>query len=343
VPDLPDLPDASDASDESVTGSGPDGPAVADPDGPRVGQSNTAPAAAGPGRGKLAAIAVAVVVVLVVVGLGFVATRKSDTAGRPPKSSGRPPCARVAGTALAQVYRTPRRATHLGARQTSQARQLPPYLPAAARPYIVVTQKNQGRCRLRQPTAPRGFCLPNRGSSTTANAAVPRRCCWRPTASSRCSCRSPQRQHRLVKAADVTQTPHDFHIEVRLSQFNLKAYQGGNVILDVPIAVASNNTPTPGGLYYTTELLKPPEANSPYGTYAYGLSGFSDVYKSFNGGPGQIGIHGTNTPSSIGKASAATSRGTSTSPVLPLSVVRSLTDRPNDRRLTGPTVLVTSW
>lgn len=31
------------------------------------------------------------------------------------------------------------------------------------------------------------------------------------------------------------------------------------------------------------------------------LSGFSEVFESFNGGPGQLGIHGTNDPSSIGR------------------------------------------
>ena len=41
--------------------------------------------------------------------------------------------------------------------------------------------------------------------------------------------------------------------------------------------------------------------NGPYGSYAYGLSGFSNVLTSFGGGDGVIGIHGTNDPSSIGQ------------------------------------------
>jgi lipoprotein-anchoring transpeptidase ErfK/SrfK len=47
--------------------------------------------------------------------------------------------------------------------------------------------------------------------------------------------------------------------------------------------------------------LKPPTPNTVYGTYAYGLSGFSEVLETFNGGPGQLGIHGTNDPASIGQ------------------------------------------
>lgn len=110
----------------------------------------------------------------------------------------------------------------------------------------------------------------------------------------------PNGSSGYVKASDVILSPHDWRIEVRLGEFNLKVYQGDELFLDAPIGVAKNNTPTPGGLYYTTELLQPPDPNGPYGTYAYGLSGFSDVLTSFNGGPGQLGIHGTNTPEAIG-------------------------------------------
>jgi hypothetical protein len=110
----------------------------------------------------------------------------------------------------------------------------------------------------------------------------------------------PNGSSGFVKASDVTLSPHDWRIEVRLGEFNLKVYEGDELFLDAAIGVAKDNTPTPGGLYYTTELLQPPDPNGPYGTYAYGLSGFSDVLTSFNGGPGQLGIHGTNTPEAIG-------------------------------------------
>jgi len=107
----------------------------------------------------------------------------------------------------------------------------------------------------------------------------------------------------FVKENTVKLTPHNFRIEVRLSQFNLKAFDGSRLILDAPIAVATANTPTPGGLFFTTELIQPPPGSA-YGTYAYGLSGHSEVYETFGGGDGQLGIHGTNDPSSIGRAAS---------------------------------------
>lgn len=104
-----------------------------------------------------------------------------------------------------------------------------------------------------------------------------------------------------VKRADVTLATNPYSIEVDLSAFHLKVRKGTDVVMDVEIATAAENTPTPGGLYYTTELVKTPDPNGAYGPYAYGLSGFSDVLQSFNGGPGQLGIHGTNEPQLLGQ------------------------------------------
>lgn len=98
----------------------------------------------------------------------------------------------------------------------------------------------------------------------------------------------------------VTVQAHNFHITVTLADFNIKVFQGDEVILDAPVGVAADNTPSPGGTYFTTSLLQPPDPNSVYGTYAYGLSAFSDVLETFSGGPGQLGIHGTNDDASIG-------------------------------------------
>jgi lipoprotein-anchoring transpeptidase ErfK/SrfK len=53
---------------------------------------------------------------------------------------------------------------------------------------------------------------------------------------------------------------------------------------------------------YLTELLAP--TNQGYGPYAFGVSAFSDAVTSFGGGPGQIGLHGTDDTASIGTAAS---------------------------------------
>ena len=54
------------------------------------------------------------------------------------------------------------------------------------------------------------------------------------------------------------------------------------------------------GTFYLASLLRPPTPDSVYGTYAYGLSGYSNVIRDWRWG-GLIGLHGTNDPSSVGR------------------------------------------
>jgi lipoprotein-anchoring transpeptidase ErfK/SrfK len=103
-----------------------------------------------------------------------------------------------------------------------------------------------------------------------------------------------------IKRSDVKLSQHDWRIVVELSAHRITAYQGANVFLQEPIAVGTQDTPTPGGVYYIKELLKPPNPNTVYGPYAYGLSGFSNVLTTFGGGEGVIGIHGNNDASVLG-------------------------------------------
>lgn len=104
-----------------------------------------------------------------------------------------------------------------------------------------------------------------------------------------------------IRTADVTLSQHDFRIVVELGAHRITVYQGDSVILTEPVGVGRANTPTPGGRFYIKELLRPPDPNTVYGPFAYGLSGFSSVLSTFAGGPGVIGIHGNNDASSLGR------------------------------------------
>lgn len=104
-----------------------------------------------------------------------------------------------------------------------------------------------------------------------------------------------------IRQSDVDLTTHDYRMLIELGAHRLTVWKGEEVIADEPIGVGTGTTPTPGGLYYTTELLIPPPGNNAYGPYAYGLSGYSEVLYKFGEGDGQLGIHGTNDPSSIGR------------------------------------------
>lgn len=111
----------------------------------------------------------------------------------------------------------------------------------------------------------------------------------------------PNGSRGWVRRDDVTVATVSYRIEVGLTEHRIRIYDGDTVIVDEPIGVGKADAPTPGGTYYLKELLQPPDPAGFYGPYAYGLSGFSNVFTTFNGGPGVIGIHGTNDPSSIGQ------------------------------------------
>lgn len=90
---------------------------------------------------------------------------------------------------------------------------------------------------------------------------------------------------------------HDYQIQVSLSGFRMMVQQGSEVVIDTAIGVGTEDTPTVGGDFYTWVLIAP--TNSGYGSYAYGLSGFSTL-EQFAGGDGRMGIHGTADESTIG-------------------------------------------
>jgi lipoprotein-anchoring transpeptidase ErfK/SrfK len=69
-----------------------------------------------------------------------------------------------------------------------------------------------------------------------------------------------------------------------------------------PVTVGGPDTPTPTGRFFITVKLKPPAiSRRAYGAFALGLSGYSNVYDQFGTGDGQIALHGTLQPGSIGR------------------------------------------
>ncbi|WP_254786155.1 L,D-transpeptidase family protein [Curtobacterium sp. MCBA15_008] len=105
-----------------------------------------------------------------------------------------------------------------------------------------------------------------------------------------------------VEKASVDLSADPYAIVVTTSTNTLELYKAGTVVDRYPVATGTGGTPTPTGHFALTELLAP--TNAGYGPYAYGTTAFSDVLNSFGGGPGQIGLHGTDDSSSIGTDSS---------------------------------------
>jgi len=111
----------------------------------------------------------------------------------------------------------------------------------------------------------------------------------------------PNRQTAWLRARDVSLAQDPYRIRIELRRHRLLVYRGARRIAREPIATGKALSPTPLGRYYVTDLVKPPNPDGFFGPFALGLSAFSPVYTTFEGGDGQVGVHGTNDPSLIGR------------------------------------------
>ena len=104
-----------------------------------------------------------------------------------------------------------------------------------------------------------------------------------------------------VRARDVELRSVTDAVVVDLTSRTLTWRRGGRRVLETTIAIGAPDTSTPTGHFYVTDLLDTPDGGA-YGPYAIGLAAHSDTLSEFGGGDGQIGLHGTNDPSSIGQS-----------------------------------------
>lgn len=105
-----------------------------------------------------------------------------------------------------------------------------------------------------------------------------------------------------IRDRDVSLAWDAYSLVARLSRHRLILRKNGRIVARFPAAVGRSVLPTPTGRYYLVELLKQPDPSGVYGPYAFGTSAFSKVLYHFGGGPGQIGIHGTDEHQSIGQS-----------------------------------------
>lgn len=105
-----------------------------------------------------------------------------------------------------------------------------------------------------------------------------------------------------VRQTDVKITQNPYHMEVNLGDHKIRVFEGTKVTYEGSVAIGAPATPTPPGKYYLRVLLQTPDPKSVYGPFAYGLSAHSDVLTEFNGGDGEVGVHGNNDTSVLGKS-----------------------------------------
>ena len=107
-----------------------------------------------------------------------------------------------------------------------------------------------------------------------------------------------------VKATSVTTSTTAMRVVVDRRTKTLTLLRAGEPVAQFSVAVGAPATPTPAGLFFVSDRLPTLDPTGPFGPYALGLSGYSNVLTSFDGGDGVLGIHGTNADWSVGHAAS---------------------------------------
>ena len=93
----------------------------------------------------------------------------------------------------------------------------------------------------------------------------------------------------LARKARTWKTP--WHVVVRTRSKRLFVFKGRRIVRSFPVVVGKPSTPTPRGRFFVEEALILPK-RSLGAPDAFALSARSKVFQEFEGGPGQIAIHG---------------------------------------------------
>ena len=101
-----------------------------------------------------------------------------------------------------------------------------------------------------------------------------------------------------VKKSDVKTRSVQNHIVVEVAKRRLTAWRGSELLMESPVGVGADKTPTPPGTYYVDVSARNPGHGM--GVHMLSISGFSEVLKNFGGGLGQLAIHGTANMATVG-------------------------------------------
>jgi len=103
----------------------------------------------------------------------------------------------------------------------------------------------------------------------------------------------PSGRKGWIRSDQTRRTSTEWHISVKLSARRVTVYRDGRAERRFRAVVGKRSTPTPRGRFFIEEAvaLSSGDAGSPF---ALATSARSRVLQEFNGGPGQIALHGTN-------------------------------------------------
>ena len=106
-----------------------------------------------------------------------------------------------------------------------------------------------------------------------------------------------------LKGLHTSSTP--YAVVADLSQHRITVLRMGRPMFRLTAATGASRSPTPVGRFFVSDRVAV-HAGSPFGSFAFGLSGIQTILPpGWTGSGNQLAIHGTNDPASIGGSASA--------------------------------------
>ncbi|MEH3052413.1 MAG: L,D-transpeptidase [Patulibacter minatonensis] len=102
----------------------------------------------------------------------------------------------------------------------------------------------------------------------------------------------PNGRHGWIRADHVGLSRTPYRIEVRRATKTLTLLRSGRKVRTIKVVVGALETPTPAGWFSVADKLELTDDDHFLGSWVLPLTGYSDVLQTFDGGIGQVALHG---------------------------------------------------
>lgn len=110
----------------------------------------------------------------------------------------------------------------------------------------------------------------------------------------------PNQMEGWIRAADVDRSTTTHRMELTLSDFTLRVFDGDQVVEETQVVIGKDTTYTPTGRFYLNEKIEQSNPDGFYGPWVLSTSAYSESLDTFDGGLPVVAFHGTNQPELIG-------------------------------------------
>lgn len=102
----------------------------------------------------------------------------------------------------------------------------------------------------------------------------------------------PNAREGWILATDTDLFPVGWRLEISRAERRLRVLHDGRLVRSTRVVVGAPSTPTPGGLFAIADELAQPDSTGFAGGWVLPLTAHSEVLQSFDGGDGQVALHG---------------------------------------------------